>query len=127
MQDRPAAVELVKSVAQLLQDTVLPQSTGRTAFEVRVAINALELVARQLTHAEDFDAAELQRLEALLGTAGTLIDLNCDLAARIAQGTIDPADPALVDHLWRTTMEKLAVDQPAYAAYRDELQRTTKG
>lgn len=127
MQDRPAAVELVKSVAQLLQDTVLPQSTGRTAFEVRVAINALDLVARQLTHADDFDAAELHRLEALLGQEGTLVDLNRDLAARIAAGAIDPADPALIDHLWRTTMEKLAVDQPAYAAYRDELQRTTKG
>ena len=127
MQDRPAAVDLVKSVAKLLQDTVLPQSTGRTAFEVRVAINALELVARQLTHGEDFDAAEMHRLEALLGQAGTLFALNRDLAARIAEGTVEAADPALIDHLWRTTMEKLAIDQPAYAAYRDELQRTTKG
>jgi hypothetical protein len=28
--------------------------------------------------------------------------------------------PGLTDHLWRATMDKLAVDQPNYASYRRE-------
>jgi len=127
MQDRPAAAELVTAVAGLLQDTILPQSTGRTAFEIRVAVNALELVARQLAHAEESHAAELRRLETLIGHAGSLMELNRKLCTRIASGVIDADDAALIDHLWQTTLEKLSVDQPSYAAFRDELQRQTRG
>ena len=126
MQDRPATEELVSTVAALLHDTVLPQASGRAAFELRVAINALELVARQLTQADASHAAELRRLEQILGRSGSLVDLNRDLCARIAHGESGSDDPALIDHLWQTTMEKLAVDQPSYATYRDELQRQTK-
>lgn len=123
MLDRPNPVELVKAVAKLLQVTVLPQSAGRQAFELRVAINALELVARQLTGADDAHSAERQRLEELLGRTGSLVDLNRELCARIAAGAIGPTDERLIRHLWATTMEKLAVDQPSYAAFREEQLR----
>lgn len=123
MQDRPSPSELVQAVATLLKDTILPRSDGHTAFEIRVAINALELVGRQLESAGNADGAERQRLEALLGRTGTLIDLNHDLCARIAAAALDLGDAELVRHLWATTMEKLAVDQPSYAAYREELQK----
>jgi len=43
------------------------------------------------------------------------------LADRIASGEADLNTPGLDDHLWQTTMGKLAVDQPNYAAYRREL------
>jgi Domain of unknown function (DUF6285) len=123
MQDRPAPHELVSTVAALLQNSVLPHASGRAAFEVRVAVNALELVARQLTQSEASQAAELQRLQEILGHSGSLEELNCELCERVAQGG---GDDALIAHLWQTTMEKLSVDQPSYAAYRDELQRQTK-
>ena len=35
---------------------------------------------------------------------------------------LDLATPGVSDHLWATTMAKLAVDQPTYAAYRAELE-----
>lgn len=123
MQDRPDPAELVKAVAGLMQNTILAQSTGRTAFEVRVAINALELVARELSLAAATDIAEHRRLEALLGQKGSLAELNRELCTRLVRGSFDLGDARLISHLWATTMEKLAVDQPAYAAYRDELQR----
>ena len=63
MQDRPSPAELVKAVAAFLQTTIMPQSVGRVAFETRVAINALELVARQLTGADESHTAERLRLE----------------------------------------------------------------
>lgn len=123
MQDRPNPVELVKAVANFLQATVLPQSTGRQAFEIRIAINALELVARQLVHADEDHCAERERLEELLGRTGSLTDLNQELCARIAQGAVGLTDERLIRHLWATTMEKLAVDQPSYAAFREEQLR----
>jgi hypothetical protein len=31
---------------------------------------------------------------------------------------MDPQTPGLVPHLWRVTLDKLAVDQPGYESYR---------
>ena len=50
-----------------------------------------------------------------------LARLNQQLADRIASGEIDLASPGLADHLWRTTLAKLAVDQPTYETYRRHL------
>lgn len=37
---------------------------------------------------------------------------NAALARAIAEGGVDSADPALLAHLWQSTFERLAVDQP---------------
>jgi hypothetical protein len=88
-----------------------------------VAINILDLVTRQLTREEGSDASEVERLRKLLGADGSITDLNRALAERIAKGEIDLATPGLAEHLWATTMDKLAVDQPNYASYKRELGR----
>ena len=124
MQDRPGPIEFVTAVAAFLRGTILPQNTGRVAFETRVAINALELVARELGCAQRAHAEETLRLQALLGRTGTLEELNRELCTRIADGTIAETDERLVAHLWATAMEKLAVDQPSYASFREEQQKT---
>ena len=54
---------------------------------------------------------------------GSLGELNRALAERIASGEADLQTPGLADHLWQTTMDKLAVDQPNYASYKRELER----
>jgi Domain of unknown function (DUF6285) len=120
MQDEPTPSELIKAVADFLRNELAPQTTGQSAFKLRVAINALDLVTRQLALAGGSDAAELARLLQLLGIEGSLFDLNRALAARIASGEADLNMPGLAEHLWQTTMDKLAVDQPNYAAYRRE-------
>jgi Domain of unknown function (DUF6285) len=56
-----------------------------------------------------------------LNLQGSLGDLNRALADRIARGEVDLQTPGLTEHLWQTTMDKLAVDQPNYAAYKREL------
>ena len=63
---------------------------------------------------------KLARLTQLLGMQGSLGELNRALAERIASGEADLNTPGLAEHLWQTTMDKLAVDQPNYAAYRRE-------
>jgi hypothetical protein len=57
----------------------------------------------------------------LLGIDGALIDLNRVLSEKIAAGEVDLQTPGLAEHLWQTTMDKLAVDQPNYASYKREL------
>jgi hypothetical protein len=123
MQDEPTPTELTRSVADFLRNDITPLISGHQAFKLRVAINMLDLVTRQLTREEGSDAAEVVRLRALLGTDGSVTDLNTVLAERIAKGEVDLTTPGLADHLWQTTMDKLAVDQPNYASYKRELSR----
>jgi hypothetical protein len=126
MQDEPTPAELIKAVADFLRNDIAPVVSGHTAFKLRVSLNALDLVTRQLALEEGSDVAELARLSQLLamqgsGTQGSLTELNRVLAERIAKGEAGLQTPGLAEHLWQTTIDKLAIDQPNYAAYKREL------
>jgi len=121
MQDEPTPTELIKAVADFLRNDIAPEISGHHAFKLRVGINALDLVMRQLAQQQGSDAAEAARLKQLLGADGSLAELNRALAERIAKGEVDLQTPGLSEHLWQTTMDKLAVDQPNYGSYKREL------
>ncbi len=123
MQDEPTPSELIKAVTDFLRNDIAPQIGGHNAFKMRVAINALDLVTRQLALEGSSDAAEAERLSQLLGRQGSLNELNRVLAGKITSGEADLQTPGLAEHLWQTTLAKLAVDQPNYAAYRREVER----
>jgi hypothetical protein len=123
MQDEPTTIELTRAVADFLRNDITPMVSGHNSFKLRVAINILDLVTRQLTLEEGSDAKEVERLTSLLGTTGSVTELNRVLAERIAKGEVDLTTSGLAEHLWQTTMEKLAVDQPNYASYKRELAR----
>jgi hypothetical protein len=123
MQDEPTLTELTKAVADFLRGDIAPLISGHQAFKLRVATNVLDLVVRQLALEGQSDAAEAARLKALLGIDGSLIELNRQLADKIASGEVDLQTPGLADHLWQTTLDKLAVDQPNYASYKREVGR----
>jgi hypothetical protein len=123
MQDEPTPEELIKAVADFLRDEIVPEIKGHNAFKLRVGINALDLVTRQLTLAQPSDAAEAARLSRLLGMQGSLLELNRALSERIASGESDLQTPGLSEHLWQTTLAKLAVDQPNYGSYKREVGR----
>jgi hypothetical protein len=123
MQDEPTPVELARAVADFLRNDIAPMISGHNAFKLRVAINILDLVTRQLTMEEGSDAKEVERLTSLLGMTGSVMELNRVLAERIAKGELDLATTGLAEHLWQTTMDKLAIDQPNYASYKRELAR----
>ena len=123
MQDEPTPSELIKAVADFLRNELTPQISGHGAFKLRVAVNALDLVTRQLMLERGSDATETARLTRLLGVQASLGELNRALAEGIASGELGLQTPGVADHLWQTTMDKLAVDQPNYASYRRELER----
>src|SRR5260221_12967873 len=121
MQDEPTPTASLKAVADFLRNELTPTIKGHNAFKLRLGINALDLVTRQLTLDDDGDAAEHARLKQLLGADGLLLELNRALSDKIAKGEVDLRTPGLSEHLWQTTMDKLAVDQPNYGSYKREL------
>ena len=118
MREQPTAAELIDAVSEFISGDVAPTLTGRLAFHARVAVNVLAIVRRELLQGPDADRADAVRLAALLGEAGDPAALTEALCRRIAAGKIAPDDPALIDHLWASPLDTLAIDQPNYATYR---------
>ena len=118
MQDPPAPDDLLAAVAGYLREQAIPQLQGQAAFHARVAANVVDIVRRQLVLAPAAEAEETQRLRELLGADGSLAELNRLLCRRIAGGGMDLQTPGLLPHLWRVTLDKLAVDQPGYESLR---------
>ena len=122
MQDSPHPEDLIQAVARFLRDQAGPAlgqaGEAALAYQARVAANMLDIARRQLQLAPAAAARELASLQVLLGQDGDLPGLNQRLAEGIASGEIAPGSPGLSDHLWASTLAKLAVDQPGYETYR---------
>lgn len=113
----PSASELLRAVSQFLRDDVLPQAKGSVGFNLRVSINAIDLVRRQLDHGAMAEQIEREGLEALLGeTDAPPPDLRRQLATMIGRNEIAADSEALLDHLRKTAIAQLAIDQPRYSA-----------
>ena len=123
MHDKPSAAQLVAAVRDFLEKVAQPELRGHSAFHARVAANALAIVERELALGSEQDAAERERLRALLGRDGELEAQNRELCRAIRAGEIALDAPGLLDHLRATTLAKLAVDQPGYSGYRRALER----
>ena len=120
MQDQPTSADLVGAVADFIRNHAMPQLTGHAAFHARVAANALDIVKRELEIAPDANAEELRK-------EGSLEELNRELCARIFSGDLTLDTQGLKDHLWATTLAKLAIDQPKYSGYRRALEEGNVG
>lgn len=123
MQDLPENTDLLASVEAFLKDDILPQLPPGDAYRTRVSANVLAMVRRYLEQASaDGSHDERERLHLLTGKRGTLAGQTAELSRLIAEGDLTTDDPRLRDHLWRTTLAKLAVDQPKYSGYRRALE-----
>ncbi|MDF8335667.1 DUF6285 domain-containing protein [Novosphingobium cyanobacteriorum] len=114
MQDEPKPAEILAAVAAFLREEVQPHLKGNTAFQLRVAINALELVRRECGITVEQGAHENALLAKVLAMEGETMTLTGELARRIAARQIDPFAPDVAACLWTITEAKLEVDQPTY-------------
>jgi hypothetical protein len=122
MLDQPHGADILTAVSKLLRETLMPQLPANAAFQARVAANAVDLVAREISFVDTVEREALTRLQALLGRAGSLEELETDLSGRIRRGELDLQSDGLADHLWQTTLDKMKIDQPSYASYRRALE-----
>jgi hypothetical protein len=114
MQDRPTAVELLEAVREFLERDVMPATEGRVRFHSRVAVNALGMLERELRLGPELDAAERDRLAALLGHDADLAALTAMLAGRIRDGSLDDRRDEVVDAVRESVRAKLLVANPDY-------------
>ena len=126
MMDQPSALELVTAVREFIEKHAMPELQGRTAFHARVAANALAIVARELEQGPKAADDELASLKALLGRDGTLEEQNRELCHRIRSDGIAVDNPALARHLVRSTLAKVAIDQPNYSGFQHSPHRPPK-
>ena len=117
-QGHPSAAELIEAVAEFLADEVTPQLDPATAFKLRVALNAMAIVRRQLALGPALAEQECQALAGLLDRHADADTLNAALCAAIGDRQLTWRDGALLDMLMPIALGKLAVDNPKYATYR---------
>lgn len=122
---RPPGLDLLDLAIAYVRDDLRPDLEGRHRFLTLVAANALDILSRELRLGPAAADRELVRLETLLRRSGDRTQLNQALCDALAEGRFDEDTPGLLDHMFATTMDHLAIDQPRYAAYRRELEGRT--
>jgi len=120
MHDQPSVSELIEAVKSFIDDTAAPNLKGHAAFHARVASNALATVLRDLEQRPSAETQERTGLTTLLETDDnqSIDQLNRELSARIQSGEMTIETPGLIEHLKRTTMAQVEIDQPRYSGMR---------
>ena len=108
LHDRPTAVELLHAARGALGEDVLPVLEGRRAFQLRVALRAMGMVARELERADEHAALRAAAL-ARLGVAD-----ERELAASIRSGALGGREREVRAGLRGLVRAKLEVANPSY-------------
>ena len=123
MNDRPDARNLLETARSVFLAEILPALPAGSRYTALMIANAMAIAQREIAAGEAPLTAECGRLSALLGeSAGTpggaalhamLAGYNRRLIDEIRAGRFDGDErAALLEHLRRTTEEKLAVSNP---------------
>jgi hypothetical protein len=123
MNDRPDAKNLLATARDALAAEILPTLKGRARYTALMIVNAISIAEREIEAGAAPSRAEYERLQNLLrersGSSSDearyaeLAGYNRRLAEEIRAGRFDgPERAALIEHLRRTTEEKLAVSNP---------------
>ena len=116
-QDRPTAAELLAAIADYLREDATPaldRTEPRLGVQMRVAVNSLAILEREVRLGPAADAREHERLVKLLGRDAPLDELNRELARQLRTGERDETDAALMAHLEATIADKIAIANPKW-------------
>lgn len=106
LHDKPDADELLAAVTEYLRDRLAPDVPAEHRYHLRVAVNVLEIVRRELALGPEQEQAHRERLAAL-GVAD-----DAELARRLRSGDTDPAE--VRDAVLASVVDKLRVANPRY-------------
>ncbi len=129
VQDRPTAVELLATLAEFLEQDILPTVPGSLRYKTLVAKNLLGVLTRELEAGDGPLRHECASLGELVGGA-TVADTDEERQALVAGHNAElqrrllgdplPARPFLLaarDALEAAVRDKLTVNKPGYDAY----------
>nr|WP_315593202.1 DUF6285 domain-containing protein [uncultured Cupriavidus sp.] len=111
----PEADRLLLAASDYLESSLLPTLEGYHRFQTRVCINVVRTVMRELQLRVSAEEGEQRRVESLLGTTGSLEELNTEMSSRLASGELPLDHPGLVDHLLLTLQDSLKINSPHWA------------
>ena len=112
----PYAPDLLAVVREFLETDILPVAglDDDKRFNVRVAVNLLATVERELRLGPEADAAEAARLAMLVNGGDSIEEKNRLLACAIREGAIAGNDPQLLGHLRHTLTDSLRINNPKW-------------
>lgn len=111
--NKPSAADLIQAVRQHLEEKVQPKLQGSDVFYLRIALNALSMVERELREGPALAEADRNELLALLGSSSDA-DAEALLMAKLKNGELDVSSSGLLDYLIARTQRRLSVDNPRY-------------
>jgi hypothetical protein len=129
MYDRPDIFQLLNAVQIFVQNEVVPtvEEDRKRYYQALVAMNVLEVVAREMRMSVDHLKAEWARLDYVQNVAtplpadinearAALAERNRKLCEEISAGRYDytPGRAALFEHLLTTTRAQLEVANPKF-------------
>ena len=123
MNNPPSKEELITSIIKFLEDDVIHELKGQKRFHAHVAKNSLSVILREIQLEESNNKSEKERLEKILKTNDSIKKMNKLLCQNVDNEQIDISDNHLIDHLFKTTMEKLSIDQPSYSSFLAEKEK----
>lgn len=106
--DRPTASELLQAVREWMEQDLAAGVDGRLAFHVRVAMNMLDIVDREISLGVPME----RRHEELLRSLG--VESDAELSLKIRDGDFDTDFPALLGALRPVVEDKVRVANPKY-------------
>jgi hypothetical protein len=104
--DLPGPPALLEAVREFLEREVEPELEGRLRYHLKVAINVLAIVERELRLGDEHAARHRARL-ARLG-----FETDAELAAAIRSGAVDDRLDEVAGELREMVADKLAVARP---------------
>jgi hypothetical protein len=113
----PTAAELIKAVIEQLESELLPSLQGEQTFHLRISINALRMVGRELDEGAQLIKQDEIALQNLVGDANTKRNAEESAALlieKIKLGELSENDADLMDYLFSHTQRRLKIDNPRY-------------
>ena len=118
MQPRPTASELLATVAQVLDDEIVPALSGPAQHHARVAASLVGIVERELRLAPAAAEREHELTAGLLGDAlpadGDLRHARAELARLLLAGLADGDDGTVWSALMESVRDDLAISKPGH-------------
>jgi hypothetical protein len=113
-QSFPDAKTLLVAATKYMENELMPTLDGYHRFKVRVTINVLNTIRRELEMCEGQAEAEHARLVAILGHEGDVETMSRELAERIRAGDFSLDDERLRTHIKQSLSDALSIANPKW-------------
>jgi len=113
-QSYPDIKTLLIAATKYMEGELMPSLDGYHRFKVRVTVNVLNTIRRELEMRETQAAAEHERLVAILGHDGDVETLSRELSERIRKGDFSLDDQRLRSHIKQSLSDALSIANPKW-------------